>query len=145
MKITSVFENNQKIPEKYTCDGFDFNPQIKIEGIPEKATSLALILDDPDSPSGVFTHWLVWNIPPQTTVIPEHSLPQGATQGLNDFGRSSYGGPCPHSGNHRYRFQIYALDTQVALPKTAKKGDLQLAITGHILDQDILTGTYSRA
>jgi hypothetical protein len=144
MKISSVFENKQKMPAKYTCDGANINPEIKIEGVPAEATSLVLIVDDPDSPSGVFTHWLMWNMAPETAVIAENSVPKNTVVGLNDFGDTKYGGPCPHSGIHRYRFQIYALDTHLALPQAAKKADLQLAITGHILDQDILTGVYSR-
>jgi len=115
-QITSpVFENNGFIPKKYTCDGVDINPQLLIANVPSETKSLALIVDDPDAPAGTWVHWVVWNISPQTHEIKENSVPNGANQGLNDFRKRSYGGPCPPSGTHRYFFKLYALDTILTL------------------------------
>jgi Raf kinase inhibitor-like YbhB/YbcL family protein len=145
MRITSpAFENYQLIPAKYTCDGQDINPVLVIEGVPEKAKSLVLIMDDPDSPSGDFTHWLVWNIDPQTKEIKEDSVPASAVLGMTDFGKPGYGGPCPGSGTHRYFFKLYALDIVLDLKQGAKKSDLEKAMTGHILAQAELIGKYGR-
>jgi len=145
MKLTSsAFEQNQPIPKKYTCDGQDINPPLKIEDVPENTKSLVLIVDDPDAPMGTFTHWLVWNIDPKTTLIEENSVPEGAIQGVDDFGRNSYGGPCPPFGTHHYHFKLYAIDTQLDLSPSSKKSDLEKAIEGHILDWTELIGTYQR-
>lgn len=145
MKITSsAFEAYQLIPAKYTCDGEDINPPLTIEGIPAKAKSLALIMDDPDSPSKVWVHWLVWNINPQTKEIEENSVPSGAILGMTDFGRPGYGGPCPGSGTHRYSFRVYALDNVLDLEQGAGKSALEKTITGHILAQAELIGRYGR-
>lgn len=144
MKISSpVFKNNEFIPAKYTCDGQDVNPPLLIQEVPEGAKSLALIIDDPDAPMGTFVHWIVWNIPPSIAVIKENSLPEGASQGINDFGRNSYGGPCPPSGTHRYYFKLYALDSLLEL-KSARKEDLERAMRGHIIGKTELVGLYKR-
>jgi Raf kinase inhibitor-like YbhB/YbcL family protein len=143
MKLTSsAFEHNQPIPKKYTCDGEDINPPLKIEGVPEGTKSLVLIVDDPDAPMGVFCHWIVWNIDPKISQIEENSKP--GIEGINDFGKNSYGGPCPPSGIHHYHFKIYALDTLLDLPLSSKKSDLEKAIQNHILDWAELIGTYQR-
>jgi hypothetical protein len=143
MKLTSsAFEQGKAIPKKYTCDGEDINPPLKIENVPEEAKSLALIVDDPDAPRGVFAHWIVWNIDPKISQIEENSKP--GTEGVNDFGKNSYGGPCPPSGTHHYHFRIYALDTLLDLSSTSKKSDLEKAIEGHVLDWAELIGTYQR-
>jgi len=145
MKITSsAFEAYQLVPAKYTCDGEDINPSLVIEGVPAKAKSLVLIMDDPDSPSKVWVHWLVWNIDIQTKEIKENSVPAGAVLGMTDFGRSGYGGPCPGSGTHRYSFRIYALDNVLVLEKGAGKSALEKVMTGHILAQAELIGRYGR-
>lgn len=145
MKLESpAFAGNQSIPKKYTCDGKDINPPLKIEEVPTEAKSLVLIVDDPDAPFGTFTHWLVWNIDPKTTLIEENSVPEGAIQGLNDFGKNSYGGPCPPSGTHHYHFKLYAIDVLLDLPSSSKKSDLERAIKDHILDSAELIGTYQR-
>jgi Raf kinase inhibitor-like YbhB/YbcL family protein len=145
MKISSpAFEENSKIPEKYTCDGENVNPPLKIEGIPKEAKSLVLIVDDPDAPMGTFLHWLVWNIPPETNLIEENSLPEGAVQGKNDFGKENYGGPCPPFGTHRYFFKLYALDKKLDLPIGSKLKEVEEAMKGHILDQAQLIGLYQR-
>ena len=131
MKLTSsVFKHKEKIPTKYTCDGDDVSPPLKIEEAPEGTKSFALIVDDPDAPVGTWVHWVVWNIPADTKDIAENTAP--GTEGLNDFGKTPYGGPCPPSGTHRYFFKLYALDTELDLTD-AKKKDLEKAMDGHIL------------
>ncbi len=145
IKITSpAFSRQGMIPAKYTCDGEDINPPLAIEEVPDNAKSLVLIVDDPDAPMGVWTHWLIWNINPQTKEITENSVPEGAVLGINDFGKLEYGGPCPPGGTHRYFFKIYALDTVLDLPKGAKKDELEKIMTNHILDEGELVGKYSR-
>ncbi|HTH18943.1 MAG TPA: YbhB/YbcL family Raf kinase inhibitor-like protein, partial [Candidatus Udaeobacter sp.] len=106
LKVTSsAFQEGGNIPSKFTCDGSDTSPSLQITGVPSEAKSLVLIADDPDAPGGLFTHWLVWNIPSQTNSIAEGSAPNGV-QGANDFGKSGYRGPCPPTGMHRYSFKI---------------------------------------
>ena len=138
---SSVFENKGLIPAKYTCDGDDVNPPLKIEGIPENTKSLILIVDDPDAPMGTWDHWIVWNIPP-TDKIEENSVP--GVEGLNDFRRRSYGGPCPPSGTHRYFFKVYALDTKLNLKPNSRKKDVERAMKGRILAQGEIIGLYRR-
>ena len=143
MKLTSAaFAHNESIPSKYTCDGTDINPPLAIEGVPAGAASLALIMDDPDAPVGTWDHWIVWNIPPQTTLIGEKSVP--GVQGKNGWGRSDYGGPCPPKGTHRYFFKLYALDIKPDLKAGAPKAALEKAMQGHILAQTELIGLYQR-
>ncbi len=145
LKITSpAFQHNENIPAKYTCQGENINPPLKIEGVPSNSKSLVLIIDDPDAPSGNWNHWIVWNINPLTKEIPENSVPQGATQGINDFRRVEYGGPCPPSGTHRYFFKIFALDTILNLPSSARKTDVLKAMQGHVLDKAELVGLYRK-
>jgi Raf kinase inhibitor-like YbhB/YbcL family protein len=143
MKITSsAFQQGASIPSKFSCDGANTNPPLQISDVPPEAKSLVLIVDDPDAPSGLFTHWAVWNIPPQTNTIAEGSTPKGV-QGTNDFGRSGYGGPCPPSGTHRYYFRIFALDRELDLPFSAKRSQLDAALKGHAIAQGELMGRYS--
>ena len=142
MKITSPdFENNNFIPRKFTCDGENVNPGLVIEGIPEKAESLALIVDDPDASSGTWVHWVVYDIPVSGR-IEENSVP--GTQGADSSGDKAYGGPCPPSGTHRYFFKVYALDTTLNLKEGVKKPDLEKAMQGHILEKSELMGLYKR-
>jgi len=144
MKITSsAFQEGANIPSKFTCDGENTSPPLQIADIPSEAKSLALVVDDPDAPSGLFTHWAVWNIPPQTTAVGEGNAPKGV-QGTNDFGKSGYGGPCPPSGTHRYYFKVFALDRELDLPFGAKRGQLDAAMKGHVVAQGELIGRYSR-
>ncbi len=144
MKITSsAFQQGGNIPSKFTCDGANTNPPLQISDVPPEAKSLVLIVDDPDAPSGLFTHWAVWNISPQTSTIAEGSTPKGV-QGTNDFGRSGYGGPCPPSGIHRYYFRISALDRELDLPFGAKRSQLDAAMKGHVIAQGESMGRYSR-
>ena len=142
MKLTSpAFQHNQMIPAQFTCEGDDVNPALEISGIPAQARSLALIMDDPDAPMGTWVHWVVFNIPPMEK-IEENSRP--GPQGINDFGRLDYGGPCPPSGTHRYFFKIYALDTTLNLKEGIRKADLEKAMKGHILEQAELIGLYKK-
>jgi Raf kinase inhibitor-like YbhB/YbcL family protein len=144
MKITSsAFQEAGNIPSKFTCDGTDTSPPLQIADIPSEAKSLALIVDDPDAPGGLFTHWTVWNIPRQISAVEEGGAPKGM-QGTNDFGKSGYGGPCPPSGTHRYYFKIFALDRELDLPFGAKRGQLDAAMKGHVVAQGALMGRYSR-
>ena len=144
LKLTSTeFDNNTNIPDRYTCKGKDINPPLNIENIPEETVSLALIMDDPDAPVGIWDHWIIWNISP-TGKIDEDTVPEGSTQGKNSWGRSDYGGPCPPSGTHRYIFKIYALDTTLDLDSTATKKDLENAMDGHIIEKAELIGLFSK-
>ena len=144
MKITSsAFHEGANIPSKFTCDGSDTSPPLQIAGVPSGAKSLVLIVDDPDAPSGLFTHWLVWNIPPQTGSIAEGSAPQGV-QGANDFGKSGYRGPCPPPGTHRYSFKIFALDREMELRSGAKRSQVDAAMKGHVIAQGELVGRYAK-
>jgi Raf kinase inhibitor-like YbhB/YbcL family protein len=144
LKVSSAaFENNAYIPLKYTCDGADINPPLKIENVSHAARSLVLIVDDPDAPGGVWVHWVIWNIDPSVTEIRENSVPDGAVQGVNDFRRQGYGGPCPPAV-HRYFFKLYALDTVLSLDSGATKASVEKAMQGHIISQTLLIGIYGR-
>ncbi len=141
---STVFENNGSIPLKFTCDGMDINPPLLVYGVPAGAKSLALIVDDPDAPRGIWVHWVVWNIDPKTTEVREDSVPKGAVQGMNDFRKHDYGGPCPPSGTHRYFFKLYALDAQLTIGPNSEKTALEKAMQGHIISQTQIMGTYKR-
>jgi Raf kinase inhibitor-like YbhB/YbcL family protein len=145
LKLSSpAFKYNQMIPFKYTCDGADVNPPLAIESAPAGAKSLALVVDDPDAPAGTWVHWVLWNIDPGTTEIGENSVPSTARQGVNDFRKRSYGGPCPPSGTHRYFFKLYALDTVPDLGQDTTKSALERAMKGHIIAETELIGVYKR-
>lgn len=139
-----AFEYNQNIPSKYTCDGENINPPLEFIDAPPSASSLTLIVDDPDAPVGDWVHWLVWNIPPATSSIPENSVPSSAVQGTTDFGNQKYGGPCPPSGTHRYFFKLYALDRMLNIPPSSTKKDLLAAMQNHIIEKTELIGLYQR-
>ena len=136
-----AFGSNEMIPEKYTCEGVNISQPLDITGIPEQAQCLALIMDDPDAPMGTWVHWVVWNIP--VTHHLKENIVHGS-QGLNDFKKYSYGGPCPPSGTHRYYFKIYALDELLILPATTNKKQLERAMSEHILAFGELIGLYQR-
>ena len=145
MKITSsAFQEGGDIPSKFSRDGQNINPALRIEGTPSNAQSLLLIMDDPDAPVGLFTHWLVWNIDPKTSEIAEKSVPRGAVQGTNDYPTLGYGGPQPPSGTHRYYFRIFALDQTLDLKPGAKRAEVDAAMRGHVIAQGELMGRYSR-
>ena len=145
------FTHNGEIPQKFTCEGEDLSPALQWSGAPEGTKSLALIVDDPDAPDPaapkmVWVHWVLFNIPPSTTGLAEAivELPPGTAEGLNDWKRTGYGGPCPPIGRHRYFHKLYALDTVLEGLNPPTKKDLELAMQGHILAQAELIGTYQK-
>jgi Raf kinase inhibitor-like YbhB/YbcL family protein len=149
MKITSTaFEEGGKIPSKFTCEGVNTNPELQFSDIPSTTKTLVLILDDPDVPEFVrkekmYDHWVVFNIPPSTTKIPENTQPAG-TPGKNTGGGLNYQGPCPPDREHRYFFKLYALDTELPLPKGAGKSEVEKAMRGHIIAEAQLMGRYEK-
>jgi len=134
----------QPIPPRYTADGSDVSPELRIANPPSGAASFALIMDDPDAPVSTWVHWVVWNLPPTTETIAEGSLPDDAIEGRNSWGRRRYNGPSPPSGTHRYFFKLYALDTTLDLPTDTDKTGLEHAMQGHVLAEAVLMGTYRR-
>ncbi len=142
-----AFRDNGDIPPRLTCDGANVNPVLGIESVPLDTKSLVLIMDDLDTSfGGIFTHWVVWNIPSQTAQIAEGDLPRGAVQGRNSFGNNGYGGPCPPRGSksHRYVFKLYALNTELDLLSGSEKEKVERKMEGHILEQASVTGLYAR-
>ncbi len=146
MFLTSAsFEDEGDIPNKFTCDGADINPELEIHNVPEDAKSLALIIDDPDAPGGTFVHWVVWNIDPHARLIKQESKPSGAVQGVNSATKNGYTGPCPPQGQkHVYRFRLFALSTVLHLPETTIAAKLEEAMKGRILAEAILQGVCQR-
>jgi Raf kinase inhibitor-like YbhB/YbcL family protein len=145
MKISSpAFADNQAIPDRYTCNGANISPPLRFEHIPAHAKSLALIVDDPDAPSGTWTHWMVWNMSPRTMELAERAEPREAVVGKNDFYHNSYGGPCPPSGTHRYFFRLYALDTVLETAGHATRTQLEKTMQPHIIEKAELMGTYTK-
>jgi Raf kinase inhibitor-like YbhB/YbcL family protein len=137
-----AFAAGASIPVDFTCDGIDQNPHITWTAVPTKARSLAIVVDDPDAPSGTFTHWLVWNIKPETRMLGSSGL-GGGMSGTNDFGKPGYSGPCPPKGKpHHYRFSVYGLDTMLTLRSSDKRNDLDRAMNNHIVAQGTLSATY---
>lgn len=141
---STAFKNQKFIPSRYTCEGENINPPIVFSEIPGQTKSLALIVDDPDAPSGNWVHWLIWNIDPVTSEIQENTRPKNAIEGTNSFGNKSWGGPCPPSGIHRYFFKVYALDIKLDIESSADKQQLERAMDGHILAKAALTGLYEK-
>jgi Raf kinase inhibitor-like YbhB/YbcL family protein len=145
MTITSaVFADNQAIPKQYTCDGAGINPPLQFGSVPSEAKSLALLVEDPDAPTGIWIHWLMWNIPPTVNQIAENSVPTGAVQGQESSGQNVFGAPCPPSGIHHYIFTVYALDSTLTLPSYSTAENLQAAMQGHIIEQAQIIGLYGR-
>jgi Raf kinase inhibitor-like YbhB/YbcL family protein len=146
----SAFAEGSSIPIKYSCQGEDVSPTLQWDEPPTGTQSFALIMDDPDAPGGVFTHWVLFNIPANVRQLGEgvpaqEQLQNGALQGKNDFGRIGYGGPCPpHGTAHRYRFTLYALDRALDTKPGASKKQVLDAMKEHILAQGQLMGTYQR-
>lgn len=156
LTLTSpVFSDGGGIPILYTCEGRDHSPPLEWSGVPEGTQSLVLIVDDPDAPDPrapkmTWVHWVLYDIPPHATNLPEavpsDKLPHGTREGTNDWKRTGYGGPCPPIGRHRYVHKLYALDTTLsALKDRAGKADVEAAMTGHVLEQTELIGTYEKA
>lgn len=141
--ISPVFRMGAAIPPQYTCAGQNVNPPLNIFNTPPKTLSLVLVVHDPDAPGGDYLHWLVWDIPPSTDSIAVNSVPIGALQGVNGMGKSSYMGPCPPSGTHRYVFDLYALDKPLNLKSGVGLEQVQQAMDGHIIEQSSLNGTFA--
>lgn len=154
LTITSTaFAPNAAIPSLYTCEGKDMSPPLAWSGAPASTKGLALIVDDPDAPDPAapkmtWVHWVLYNIPAAANGLPEAikstALPAGTREGINDWGRTGYGGPCPPIGRHRYYHKLYALDTVLPELKRADKAALEKAMQGHILAQAVLIGTYQK-
>ncbi len=150
--ISPAFAHNGSIPSQYTCDGDDVSPPLAWSDTPYGTKSLALIMDDPDSPDPakperVHSHWIIYNISPMTRKLPLNGstvLPHRAQHGTNDWGRQAYGGPCPRIGKHRYFFKLYALDTELKGLNNPTKAELEKAIEGHLVGDVELVGTYER-
>lgn len=146
---SSAFDDGGMIPRSFTCDGADRSPPLEWRTVPDGTRSLALICDDPDAPMGTWVHWVYYDIPAETSSLPENVAPHeqppnGGTQGTNDFRKIGYGGPCPPGGTHRYYFKLYALDATLKLSPGATKKELRKAMEGHILGQAELMGKYKR-
>jgi len=148
-----TFVDGGEIPSKYTCEGNDITPPLKWEGVPGNARSLVLIVDDPDAPDPaaprmIWVHWLLYNLPADLSGLPEGvtaaDLPAGTQEGLNDWKRTGYGGPCPPIGRHRYFYKLYALDTVLKGLSKPTRAQLESAMKGHILAQAQLVGTYRK-
>jgi Raf kinase inhibitor-like YbhB/YbcL family protein len=141
---SSAFENAQAIPSRHSCEGEDVSPPLRWSNVPEGTRSLALVVDDPDAPGGVFTHWLAWGLDPTAEELGEGD--SAPNEGRNDFGTSGYRGPCPPPGHgrHRYVFRLYALDAEPELAAGAAKAELEQAIEGHVLTIAERVGTYER-
>ncbi len=145
----SAFQQEERIPVQYTCDGENVSPALTWNSPPVGTASFVLVCDDPDAPAGTWTHWLVYNIPAGSRGLAEavpkkESLADGTLQGINDFKRTGYGGPCPPGGTHRYYFKLYALDCKLDLPPGAIRKSLLHAMEGHILGKAVLMGRYKR-
>lgn len=140
-----AFNVNTPIPRQYTCDGADISPPLFWQYPPANTQSFVLIVDDPDAPSGDWVHWLVFNIPANTWLLPEAAEnPTGAVTGQNSWGQATYRGPCPPSGTHHYFFRLYALDTVLHLGSAADKSDVLKAMQDHVLETSELVGIYSK-
>ncbi|KPJ96915.1 MAG: hypothetical protein AMJ55_01070 [Gammaproteobacteria bacterium SG8_15] len=150
---TDAFQNNAEIPSTYTCEGEDLSPHLLWEGVPTEAKSLALIVDDPDAPDPdapkmTWVHWVLYNIPASVHELAQGidgvELPAGTLQGINDWRRTGYGGPCPPIGRHRYFYKLYALDEMLPDLDRPSKADLEEAMQGHVIAQAELVGTYQK-
>ncbi len=141
---SSAFGEGERIPERYTCDGEDVSPPLAWEGAPAETVTFALIMDDPDAPAGTWVHWVLFNLPRDRAQLPENVSAEVGTEGRNSWDRTGYGGPCPPSGEHRYVFKLYALDSELALEAGANKAALLAAMEGHVLASGQLTGVFER-
>jgi len=142
---SSAFQDRQPIPARFTCDGDGEAPPLAWADVPTDAAALALVVDDPDAPNGTFVHWIVLDIPAQTTGLEAGAVPSGATQAKNSAGKASYAGPCPPSGTHRYRFTVYALSRLTGLSDDADTTQALAAIKSAATAQGRLVGTYKRS
>lgn len=146
---SSILKENEMIPQKYSCDGEDISPPLEWENVPEKTLSFCIIMEDPDAPGGIFTHWIIFNIPQNYRSLPENfpklpELANGIKQGKNDFNKIGYNGPCPpKSSKHRYKFTIYALDKILDIESGIKRNEILKEINNHILGKGELICLYS--
>lgn len=150
MKITSTaFSEGGTIPRRHTCDGEDAPPPLAWSDVPADAVTLALVVDDPDAPAGLWTHWTLWNLPATAEGLPggvgAGGIPGGGRQGANSWGNARWQGPCPPRGTHRYRFRLFALDATLSLPAGAVVESLEEAMGGHVLAEVTLVGRYARS
>ena len=147
MKLTTpAFDDGESIPDQYGYEAENVSPPLHVDDVPDEASSLALIMDDPDAEpiaGKIWTHWVVWNIPADMTTIAEGETPDAALEGQTDYGESTYGGPNPPDGEHTYRFRLYALDTELDLAAGSSESDLEAAMDGHVVAETLLTGTYT--
>jgi Raf kinase inhibitor-like YbhB/YbcL family protein len=141
---STAFEEGGAIPQKYSCDGDEVSPPLAWSGVPGDAAALALVVDDPDAPSGTFTHWVVLDIPVGTTSSDEGGVPEGGVQAESSAGEATYAGPCPPSGTHHYRFTVVALDADTGLADGAPLDEALAAVDAHAVARGTLTGTYER-
>jgi Raf kinase inhibitor-like YbhB/YbcL family protein len=139
-----AFNHEEVIPSKYTCEGDDVSPPLAFDAVPQGTVSLALIMDDPDAPNGTWDHWVRFNIPITSMRLGEAAQQEGMG-GANSWGKTTYGGPCPPTGEHRYLFKLYALDTVLSLSEGASKGEVLAAMEGHVLESATLMGRYQKA
>jgi Raf kinase inhibitor-like YbhB/YbcL family protein len=151
---STAFDNGDPIPAKHTCEGEDLSPPLQWEGVPEQARSLVLIVDDPDAPDPkapkmTWVHWVLYNMPADAAVLPEgvksENLPSGTKEGMNDWKRTGYGGPCPPRGRHRYFHKLYALDTILKGLHRPTKAQVESSMKGHIIAKAELVGTYEKS
>lgn len=145
MKIKSpAFLENQLIPKTYTCDGENINPELEISDVPSETSSLAFIMTDPDAPNGVFTHWMLWNIPSHIRIIEKNSFPQGSIQGLNSAKKVGFMAPCPPNGTHRYFFKLYALNKKLNASMDISREELESLINDSVIEKAEYIGIYTR-
>ena len=151
---STAFADGGEIPSRYTCEGDDISPPLAWSGAPDGTKSLVLIVDDPDAPDPaapqrIWVHWVLYNLPPDSAGLPEavasDALPAGTEDGLNDWERTGYGGPCPPIGRHRYFHKLYALDTRLEGLSAPTKRDVEAAMAGHVLAEAVLLGTYRKS
>ena len=149
--MSTAFENGERIPERFTCEGEDVSPPLRWSGVPNDTESMVLICDDPDAPDGTWSHWVVYNLPPTPNELERGAtlsdrLSEGLREGRNDFGRQGYGGPCPPRGDeaHRYHFRLYALGEKLSFKGSVTRAQVMDAIEGKTLDEAVLIGTFSR-
>lgn len=143
--VTSdAFVQNGRIPQIYTCDGENARPPLTISGVPNGTVSFAIIMEDPDAPSGLFTHWTAWNIDPKVTIIATDNPLEGAREGVNSANAFGYFGPCPQSGAHRYVIRVFAVNRTLTLPTTATPEELKKDLADYVLAQTEITGLYEK-
>lgn len=146
LTLTSVFQEGQSIPKQFSCQGQNISPSLSWQGAPPETRSFVLIMDDPDAPNGTWTHWVLFNIPAGVSSLSENiqNLPAGTLQGLNSWGKTGYGGPCPPRGQHRYIFKLFALDTVLNLQSGADQNSIETAMKNHVIGQATLMGKYQK-